>query len=118
MNKANQPVNWTKVSTQALNVIKGFMEIFNFDDMLHGSAKFTNPKLTSSSLFNRVNTASEATSPVSSPIRNAKYVDSTSENLKSPSRFISNRNLLYHETSFGFVFAQKVRKMNIKEKLF
>ena len=33
----SKPVNWTKVSSEALSLLKNFMEIFNFDDMLHGT---------------------------------------------------------------------------------
>jgi len=33
----NQPTNWFKVSTEALKVLNDFIEIFSFDDMLHGS---------------------------------------------------------------------------------
>ena len=37
--KGGDPVNWTKVSNEALNTISEFMEVFNFDDMLHGTGK-------------------------------------------------------------------------------
>ena len=33
----NQPVNWQKVSAEAMNIIKGFIDVFYFEDMLHGS---------------------------------------------------------------------------------
>lgn len=76
---SSQPVNWTKVSTEALNLIKSFMEIFNFDDMLHGKTMQpeTPTRFSSSSALRRVT----ITSPLrehgqSNPLGELNYMKS------------------------------------------
>ena len=49
--KSGQPTNWIRVSHEALRSITNFMEIFNFDDMLHGSARHTAEKSVAASRF-------------------------------------------------------------------
>lgn len=81
------------------------MEVFSFDDMLHGSGK-----VPSSSVYKRVTIQSptrDLTSPIASPIRNAQFDDKQSDALIS-ARIAASKNLPYQTNSFGFAFAQKV----------
>lgn len=51
-------MNWMRVSFEAMNLIKSFIDIFDFEDMLHGSgahANQLNQSKYSSSIFKRIN---------------------------------------------------------------
>jgi nucleoporin NDC1 len=99
--KNGQPTNWLKVSNEALNNIKCFMDIFNFDDMLHGSGKLHIPsgvfektnKFSNFGLKQRANVMSPIQSPVTSPIRqaNKSSFDGANNYPKSPQH--------HHQTS-------------------
>jgi len=74
---SNQPVNWIKISTEALNLIRGFIEVFSFDDMLHG--KVSLPQLQTPTRF--AGTTLRRTINVTSPLRDTNNQIS---NIKSP----------------------------------
>lgn len=92
INKDGQPVNWNKACNEALSTIFGFMEVFNFDDLIHGSGKVMD-RVSANKPYPRIVTspirdASRSTfSPVNSPLRVAKsvYEESTCQ-IKSPSK--------------------------------
>lgn len=75
----NQPLNWLKVSNEALNLIKGFMEIFNFDDMLHGKVMNQPETPTRFANLRRVNN-------ITSPLRDSQLNNSLGDlnYMKSP----------------------------------
>jgi hypothetical protein len=68
----NQPLNWLKASTEALNCIKGFVEIFSFDDMLHGKGMSQPETPTRFSSLRRVN---NITSPLRDQLNNSGLGD-------------------------------------------
>lgn len=68
--KNGQPINWTSVSTEALNIIKGFIDIFSFDDMLHGTnAERSSATSTFDSGLASSRPSSKRLSNLTSPIR-------------------------------------------------
>jgi len=81
----SKPVNWTKVSTEALGLLKNFMEIFNFDDMLHGTGAGKVSQLLDSPQRFPTSTLIKRTN-VTSPLRDSMNLLLNSElnYLKSP----------------------------------
>lgn len=77
----SKPINWQKTSSEALHLIKGFIEVFSFDDMLHGKAMNqpdTPTRFQAGSVLRRVN--------VTSPMRENQMNTSLGElnYMKSP----------------------------------
>jgi hypothetical protein len=87
-----QPVNWNKACNEALSAIFGFMEVFNFDDLIHGGGKIME-RISANKPYSRMvtspmrDTSRAMFSPVNSPLRVAKSVyEESSCQIKSPSR--------------------------------
>ena len=57
------PINWNKLSSEALNLIKSFIEIFSFDDLLHGNGCL-NQLVDDSSRFTRIKRVNSIGSPI------------------------------------------------------
>jgi hypothetical protein len=120
--KNGQPTNWIKVSNEALNNIKCFMDIFNFDDMLHGSGKLNvafepisnNTKFPNFSL-KRNSVMSPIQSPLTSPIRQVnKFAFDEKNYPKSPQS--SGLNVTKSKILDSFIFKEIVE--NLKKKKF
>ena len=96
------------MSNEALNVIKDFMEVFSFDDMLHGVDK--QARLTDEGVYKRVNVltplSSPFTSPIKSPIRKA-HLNETYDVTKTPIMF-EKTFTKPNNNSFGYKYAQSV----------
>lgn len=101
----SKPVNWNKVSGEALNAIKNFMEIFNFDDMLHG--KVSNlpetPTRFSSNVLRRVT--------ITSPLREENI-----NSFKSPTK--QQQQPKEPQTTIPNVFIQKLLGYLKKQRVF
>lgn len=104
-----------KVSNEALNVIKDFMEAFSFDDMLHGSR--AQASASDSNIYNRISVVSpkrELTSanlsPFKSPIRKAHLNETYDVPVRSPIKY--HKNLPSENNSLGFKFAKSVKFQN------
>lgn len=104
----NQPLNWQKVSNEALNLIKGFMEIFNFDDMLHGKVMNQPETPTRFANLRRVNN-------ITSPLRDGQLNNSLGDlnYMKSPLKQSAAGSMYKqaketNQNTFINVFSQKV----------
>ncbi|RNA32452.1 nucleoporin NDC1 [Brachionus plicatilis] len=121
LNLNNQPVNWIKVSTEALNVIKDFMEVFSFDDMLHGSSAHSDPY--DSNLYKRFSVVSPKRdinspniSPYKSPIRKAHMNETYDVPVHSPIKY--RKSLANENNSLGFKMAKSLIEKLKKQKYF
>lgn len=99
------------MSTEALNVIKDFMEVFSFDDMLHGSSAHSDPY--DSNLYKRFSVVSPKRdinspniSPYKSPIRKAHMNETYDVPVHSPIKY--RKSLANENNSLGFKMAKSV----------
>ena len=113
---SGQPTNWIKISSEALNNIRCFMDIFNFDDMLHGSGKMIgNFDKTGTNRYPSLSMKRQTlTSPVQSPIRQLNQVpfnDRTfTKSPKTSNIAAATRDKILNSTFFKDLIESVMRK--------
>ncbi len=99
----SKPVHWLNSSAEALNVIKGFMEAFSFDDMLHGSGKAFGP-ISAGGLHKRTTTT---TNVLQSPTRPIGGLTSPLRQYDESSRLMSPRQMTMQQQSINNLASKK-----------
>lgn len=91
--EANQPYFWSKVSGEAIGIVKGFIDIFYFEEMVHGNVNFPHGSINAQSLsgVTRRNFTSPISSPISSPMRDGhRPIVAKKKDFLSGNRFLLN----------------------------
>lgn len=93
--KANQPYFWSKVSGEAIGIVKGFIDIFYFEEMVHGNFPHGSINAQSLGSVTRRNFTSPISSPISSPFSSPmrdghRPVVSKKKDFLSGNRFLLN----------------------------
>lgn len=112
----NQPLNWVKTSTEALNLIKSFMEVFNFDDMLHGKVMNqpdTPTRFQSGSILRRVNVTSPMRENMNNSLGDLNYMKSPIK--QNPA---NSGKELQQSNSFMNTLSQKLMGFLKKQQMF
>lgn len=87
-----------------MNLIKGFIDVFYFEEMLHGNSiqqigsRPTQIRSLNNISVNRRTVTSPISSPFTSPIRDARPpVVQNTKDLMTGNRFLNNVNTLFHK---------------------
>ncbi len=74
--KGGQPVFWTKICNEALMSITAFMDVFNFDEMLHGTSR-SDSSTTIGNKFSQGTLPHKRGIALTSPMRDASVIYSS-----------------------------------------